>query len=133
MGAKLQFAKVIDRQMFYDKGARVHPGLENEVLVPDEPGRAGAFLVMRGWGDDHGSFTEQWRIHEPEGRTLYESSPREIHVATNGHTEKLEDEVADLEFDFASEGYTVSFLLDEREVARVTFEVKKDGSEGRGS
>ena len=127
MGAKLQFAKVIDRQTFYERGAKVHPGLDNEVLVPDEPGRAGAFLVIRGWGDDHGSFTEQWRIREPEGRTLYESSPREIHVATNGHTEKLEDEVADLEFDFAADGYTVAFLLDDREVARVSFAVKKDG------
>ena len=127
MGAKLRFAKVIDRQMFYEKGARIHPGLHNEVVLPDEPGRAWAFLVIRGWGDDHGSFTEQWRIHEPEGRTIYESSPREIHVATNGHVEKLEDEVADLDFDFAAEGYTVAFLLDEREVARVGFDVKIDG------
>lgn len=127
MGARLAFAKVIDRQMFYDKGGRVHPGLENEVLVPSEPGTAGAFLVLRGWGDDHGSFTEQWRIQEPEGRTIYESMPRELHVATNGHVEKLEDEVSDLEFDFAADGYTVVFLLDEREVARATFEVKVDG------
>ena len=127
MGAKLRFAKVIDRQMFYDKGARIHPGLHNEVVLPDEPGRAGAFLVIRGWGDDHGSFTEQWRILEPEGRTLYESSPREIHVATNGHVEKLEDEVADLQFEFAADDYAVVFTLDEREVARVGFEVKLDG------
>ena len=131
MGARLTFAKVIDRQMFYDRGARLHPGLENEVVIPDEPGRAGAFLVIRGWGDDHGSFTEQWRIQEPEGRTIYESSPRELHVATNGHVEKLEDEVADLEFDFASEGYTVTFLLDEREVGRARFEVKVDGANRR--
>ena len=127
MGAKLRFAKVIDRQTFYEKGARVHPGLHNEVLMHEEPGPAGAFLVIRGWGDDHGSFTEQWRIQEPEGRTIYESSPREIHVATNGHVEKLEDEVADLEFDFASDGYTVIFTLDERDVARASFEVKIDG------
>ncbi len=127
MGAKLHFAKVIDRQVFYDKGGRLHPGLENEVLLPDEPGTAGAFLVIRGWGDDHGSFTEQWRIEEPEGRTIYESMPREIHVATNGHVERLEDEVADLEFDFAADGYTVVFMLDERDVARATFEVRLDG------
>lgn len=127
MGAKLRFAKVIDRQMFYDKGGRIQPGLENEVLMHEEPGKAGAFLVIRGWGDDHGSFTEQWRIEEPEGRRIYESSPREIHVATNGRVEKLEDEVADLEFDFAADDYTVVFLLDEREVARATFEVKVDG------
>jgi len=128
VGARLQFAKVIDRKMFYDKGGRVHPGLENEVVIHEEPGTAGAFLVLRAWGDDHGSFTEQWRIQEPEGRTLYESTPREIHVATDGHVENLEDEVADLEFDFAADGYNVVFLLDEREVARATFEVKVDGA-----
>ena len=127
MGAKLRFAKVIDRQVFYEKGARVHPGLDNEVVIHDEPGTAGAFLVLRGWGDDHGSFTEQWRIQEPEGRTLYESTPREIHVATGSHVENLEDEVSDLEFDFAGDGYTVVFMLDEREVARARFEVKVDG------
>lgn len=128
MGARLQFAKVIDRQVFYEKGGRVHPGLDNEVMIPEEPGRAGAFLVLRGWGDDHGSFTEQWRIQEPEGRTIYQSTPREIHVATTGHVESLEDEVADLEFDFAGDGYTVVFLLDENEVARARFEVKIDGN-----
>jgi hypothetical protein len=127
LGAKLRFAKVIDRQMFYEKGAKVHPGLDNEVLMHEEPGPAGAFLVLRGWGDDHGSFTEKWRIQEPEGRTIYESSPREIHVPTNGHVEKLEDEVADLEFEFASDGYSVVFTLDERDVARATFTVKIDG------
>jgi len=123
----LRFAKVIDRQSFYDKGAKVHPGLENEVLLHEEPGPAGAFLVIRGWGDHHGSFTEQWRIEEPEGRTLYQSSAREIHVATNGHVERLEDEVSEMEFEFASDGYAVVFTLDEREVARATFEVKVDG------
>lgn len=128
MGARLRFAKVIDRQVFYEKGGRVHPGLDNEVVIHEEPGTAGAFLVLRGWGDDHGSFTEQWRIQEPEGRTIYESTPREIHVATEGHVENLEDEVADLEFDFAGDGYTVVFLLDEREVGRARFEVKVDGA-----
>jgi hypothetical protein len=127
MGARLTYAKVMDKQNFYDKGGRLHPGLPNEVFVQEEPGRAAAFIVFRGWGDDHGSFTEQWRIKEPEGRTVYESAPREIHVATNGHVEKLEDEVADLELDFAAEGYVVIFHLDEREVARTRFTVKVIG------
>src|SRR3989337_3857018 len=104
MGARLRYAKVIDRQSFMNKGSKIHPGLENEVIVNGEPGRAGAFLVLRGWGDDHGTFTEQWRIEDPGGMRLYERTPREIHVPTNGHVERLEDEVADLEFDFASDG-----------------------------
>ena len=128
MGARLEFAKVIDRQVFYEKGGRVHPGLDNEVIIGDEPGTAGAFLVLRGWGHDHGSFTEQWRIQEPEGRTLYESTPREIHIPKEGHVESLEDEVSDLEFDFAADGYSLVFLLDELEVARATFEVRLDGA-----
>ncbi len=127
MGARLAFAKVIDRQMFYDKGGRVHPGLENEVLVPSEPGTAGAFLVIRGWGDDHGSFTERWKLQGPGGLTLYESQPREVHVATPTHTEQLEDEITDLEVDAASDDYNVVFYLDDREVARVYFPVVLNG------
>ncbi len=124
MGASLRYAKVLDRQAFMIKGGKLHPGLTNEIIVNDEPGRAAAFIVFRGWGDDHGSFTEQWRIEDPEGRKIYESIPREINIATNGHVERLEDEVADLDFEFAADDYEVVFLLDEREVARARFAVK---------
>jgi hypothetical protein len=124
LGARLVYAKVIDRQLFYDRGAKLHPKLENEVMIDGEPGQAAAFFVFRGWADDHGTFTEQWRIKEPEGRTVYESTAREIHIASNGHTERLEDEVSDLKLEFAADDYDVVLFLDEREVARVTFRVK---------
>ncbi len=124
MGARLAYAKVIDREAFYIKGASLHPGLHNEVTLQKEPGEAGAFLVLRGWERDRGTFTEQWRIEEPEGRIVYESLPRELHLATQTHLERLEDEVADLDFEFAADDYNVVFTLDEREVARVTFAVK---------
>ena len=124
MGARLSYAKVIDRQLFYEKGGSLHPQLENEVILQNEPGKAGAFLVFRGWADDHGTFTEQWKIKEPEGRTVYESVPREVYVPSNQHTERLEDEVADLDLEFAADDYDLVFFLDEREVARVSFPVK---------
>lgn len=124
MGARLVYAKVIDREVFYVKEhARVHPHLENRVLLNGEPGIAGAFLVLRGWGNDTGSFTEHWRLEGPGGTKIYESLPREIHIASNGHIEKLEDEIADLELDYASDDYNVVFMLDESEVARVRFPV----------
>lgn len=123
MGARLHWAKVIDREMFVKGGGRVHPGLENRVVLADAPGRAGAFLVLRAWGDDHGTFTEQWRIVGSGGGMVYESLPREIHLATEGHVERLEDELADLDFEYAADDYNVVFLLDDREVARVTFPV----------
>ena len=126
MGARLHYAKVIDRAQFILQGGRVHPGLDNKVCLDGEPGRAGAFLVLRAWGDDHGTFTEQWRLEAPGGLTIYESLPRELHMPTNGHVEKLEDEVADLEFDFAADDYTAVFILDEREVARMNFSVSQD-------
>ena len=128
MGARLQYAKVIDRERFLTKGGRIHPGLENEVLLLDEPGKSAVFLVMRAWGDDHGSFTEQWRIESPGGSTLYESAPREIHMATKQHIEKLEDEIVDLEFQFAADDYMVVFAIDDMEVARVQFPVVFDGT-----
>ena len=132
MGARLQYAKVVDRADFYvrERG-RIHPGLDNRIVVDGEPGKAGAFLVLRAWTDDHGTFTEQWRIEGPQGK-LYESAPREIHVANTSHVEKIEDEITDLEFDFAGDGYSVVFELDEREVARVDFEVKLNGGAGEG-
>ncbi len=122
MGARLVYAKVIDRQLFYTKGGKVSPGLENQVVLDEESGTAGAFLVLRAWSEDHGSCTEQWRIEAPGGRVVYESVPRELHLATEGHVERLEDEVADLGLDYEGE-YEVVFRLDEREVARVTFPV----------
>lgn len=124
MGARLKYAKVIDRQLFYDRGGRVHPGLENEILVPDEPGVAAAFLVLRGWSDDHGTCTETWKLVTPGGTAVYESTPREIHLATNGHIEKLEDEVADLKVEYATDDYEVVFSLDGREVARAIVPVR---------
>jgi hypothetical protein len=124
VGARLIYAKVIDRETFYMKGGEVTPGLENGVVVRDEPGEAGAFLVLRAWSEDHGTFTERWRIESPGGTAVYESVPREIHLATEEHVEKLEDEVADLKFEYAAD-YAVVFTLDENEVARVTFTVRR--------
>jgi hypothetical protein len=128
MGARLVYAKVIDREVFLIRGGKVHPGLENEVIVQSEPGPAGAFLVMRAWNDDHGTFTEQWRIEAPGGLTVYESLPRELHLATASHTERLEDELSDIEFEFAADDYLAVFLLDEMEVARVRFPVKLEAA-----
>jgi hypothetical protein len=129
LGARLQYAKVVDRKLFMVRGGRIHPGLHNEVVLLDEPGIAAVFLVMRAWSDDHGTFTEQWRIESPGGTRLYESAPREIHIATKKHVEKLEDEIADLEVEFAAEDYNVVFTLDERDVARVTFPVRSESTD----
>jgi hypothetical protein len=128
MGARLVYAKVIDRKLFFVKGGRLHPGLENEVLLNEEPGVAGVFLVMRGWSDDHGTVTEQWRIEGPGGLRMYDSIPREIHLPTEAHIERLEDEVADLKVDVASDDYHVVFTLDEREVSRIQFTVRVEDS-----
>ncbi len=126
MGARLAYAKVIDKRHYLNKGGRLHPGLENRVTLRDEPGPAAIFLVLRGWTDDHGTFTEQWRIESPGGSTVFTSTQREIYLATPKHLERLEDEVDELEFEFAAEDYTVVFLLDDMEVARLDFPVRLD-------
>ena len=74
MGARLQYAKVIDRELFYSRGGRIHPGLVNEVALKDGQVVAGAFLVLRAWTDDHGSFTEQWRSRGPGVRSSTRAS-----------------------------------------------------------
>src|SRR2546423_2317473 len=131
MGARLNYAKVIDRERFFIRGGKLHPGLENEVLAGSEPGRVAAFLLLRGWSDEHGTFTEQWHIESPGGTSIYEGTPREVHIATNTHVERLEDEVADLDIEYASEDYELVFSLDDRQVARVRFPIRLiGGSEG---
>lgn len=127
MGVRLRYAKVIDQYLFYSQGGRVHPGLSNKIVLHEEPGRAGAFLVLRAWGDGHGTFTEQWRIEAPGGASVYESVPRELHIATAEHVERLEDEIADLVLDRAADGYRAVFSIDDRVVARVKLEVRADG------
>ncbi len=129
MGARLVYAKVIDRERFVMLGGEVHPSLESGVLLREEPGEAGAFLVLRAWAENHGSFTEQWKIEGPGGITIYESVPRELHSPTEQHVERLEDEVIDLKFDYAAD-YTVVFYLDEIEVARADFPVTASDATG---
>lgn len=134
MGARLVYAKVIDREVFYVKErGRIHPSLENSVVIDGERGTAGAFLVLRGWGDDNGSFTERWRLQGPGGETLYESIPREVHLPTASHVEKLEDEVADLDLPTDGDDYHVVFELDEQEVGRVRFAVRPNGGAPEGT
>ena len=128
MGARLHYAKVLDQYLFYSQGGRIHPGLVNKVMARPADDRTAAFLVLRGWGDDHGTFTEQWRIESPRGAVLYESVPREIHLASRAHLERLEDEVSDLEVDGAGDDYLAVFSLDDREVARVAFSVQREES-----
>ena len=127
MGARLQYAKVLDQYFFYREGGRVHPGLPSRVVIPHSGGPAAAFLVLRAWSDDHGTFTEQWRIESPDGSTVYRSVPREIHMPTRGHTERLRDEITDLDLDGVDGIYRAVFTLDDYEVARVDFPVQLDG------
>jgi hypothetical protein len=124
MGARLVYAKVVDREIYMARGGKVSPHLNSGIVLHDDPGEAGAFLVLRAWTDHHGTFTERWRIEGSGGGLVYESVPREIHLATETHTEHLEDEVADLEFQYAADDYNVVFFLDDREVARVTVPVR---------
>ncbi|MDQ3481477.1 MAG: hypothetical protein M3423_09165 [Actinomycetota bacterium] len=127
MGARLRYAKVIDRELFFNQGGKLHPGLESVIVTDDEPGVAGAFIIFRGWADDHGSATEQWRIEGPDGSIVYQSVPREIHMPTKSHTERLRDEVSGLDLGTADGVYRVVFSLDDYEVARVDFPVELDG------
>ena len=124
MGARLVYAKIIDRDLFMKRGAKVSPHLESEVRLIEEPGEAAVFQVLRAWTDDHGTFTEQWRLEGSGGGVVYESVPRELHLAAKEHAEHLEDEVEGLEFQYAADDYNVVFSIDDREVARVTFPVR---------
>ena len=128
MGARLKYAKVIDKELFMRTGSAIKPSLENRVqLLGEAPAKARAFEVHRNWYDFNGSFTETWRIQDPHGRTLYEGLEREV-VDDNMD---IVDEVVDVEFDYADTGYQLVLEVDGREVARADFEVS-DGERADG-
>ena len=120
MGARLKFAKVVDRDLFLRTGAEVTPGLDNRVeLLAEAPSKAAGFMVRREWYDVEGAFTETWTIRDPHGRTLYQGLDREV---IGGNQEQV-DEIDDLVFDYADSGYQLVLEVDGREVARVDFDV----------
>ena len=120
MGVRLKYAKVVDRELLLRTGGSISPGLDNRVqLLSEAPAKAAVFEVHRNWYDMSGAFTESWRIVDPHGRTIYEGLDREV---LDGNQD-LVDEVADLEFEYADDGYAVVFSVDEREVARASFTV----------
>ena len=129
MGARLVYGKVIDSQLYIQRGAEPTPGLENDVVIDDEPGVAGNFHVLRAWTDDEGGVTETWRLESPGGLVVYEAAPRELHFSTREHVEHLDDEITDLKIDYAAD-YTIVFELDEREVARLTFPIRRGSEPG---
>lgn len=120
MGARLKFAKVVDRDLFLRTGAEVTPGLDNRVeLFSEAPAKAVGFMVRREWYDVDGAFTESWSIQDPHGRTVYQGLDREL---VGGNTE-IVDEIDDLVFDYADSGYQLVLGVDGREVARADFDV----------
>ena len=120
MGARLKFAKVVDRDLFLRTGAEVTPGLDNRVeLLSGAPAKAAGFMVRREWYDVEGAFTESWAIRDPHGRTVYQGLDREV---VGGNTE-LVDELDDVLFEYADSGYQLVLDVDGREVARVDFDV----------
>lgn len=120
MGATLRYAKVVDRDSLQRSGGTVRPGLDNGVrLSAEAPAEVAPFLVLRAWDHFDGAFTETWRILDPHGRTVHEPVSREV-LAGEG---ELADEVAELEVEYADDGYQLVLEIDGREVARAEFPV----------
>ena len=120
MGARLKYAKVVDRDLFLRTGGEVRPGLDNRIELQGEaPAKAKGFSLRRQWDDVDGAFTESWRIEDPHGRTLYDGLSREV----VGGIEELVDDIDDVLFEYADTGYQLVLGVDDREAARVDFEV----------
>ncbi len=120
MGARLKYAKVVDRDLFLRTGAQITPGLENRVeLLSEAPAKAAGFGVHREWYDVDGAFTESWSIQDPHGRTIYTGVDSEV----IGGNDELVDELDDVLFEYADSGYQLVLAVDGREVARADFNV----------
>jgi hypothetical protein len=121
MGARLQYAKVIDFDAHQRSGGGMRPGLDNVVYLTGEPPcLAAPFTVARAW-DDFDAVTETWRIVDPHGRTIREPVTREVLAEQR----VLDDVVDDQHFDYDDAGYQVVFELEGGEVARVGFTVAR--------
>lgn len=120
MGATLRYAKVVDREYFQVHGGEVKPSTENRVELPEEgPATAAPFVVLRAWDLVDSAFTETWRIVDPHGRTVHDPVSREV---LREHKE-IGDEINELEFEYADDGYQLVLEVDGREVARAEFPV----------
>ncbi len=120
MGARLKYAKVVDRDLFMRTGGTIRPGLDNRVeLLGEAPAQAAGFGVHRSYYDVDGAFTESWRIEDPHGRTVHEGLGREV----VGGNQELVDEIDEQEFEYADSGYQLVLEIDGREVARADFDV----------
>lgn len=126
MGARLKYVKVLDRDLFLRTGGEIRPGLDNRVTLQGEPpAKAAGFTVRRQWYDVEGAFTESWSIQDPHGRTIYEGLDREV----VGGNQELVDDIDDLVFEYADNGYQLILEVDGREVARAEFTVTEAEAE----
>lgn len=120
MRYRLQYAKVLDRDLLLHNGGRVRPGLDSAVYLRDEPpSAAGVFEVIRAWEHTE-EFSESWRLVDREGQTLRTSLERTV-LPGQG---ELSDEVEGQEFPFADDEFTVVFEVEGEEAARVSFPVR---------
>lgn len=123
MGARLRYAKIVDREEFLRSGAHIRPGMGSGVeLAGDPPAAVKPFYVLRAW-EGFDALTESWWIRDPHGRTLYGPLVREV-TADHGD---LADEIDDLRVDFAGDAYQLVLDIDGREVARADFPVYAPG------
>lgn len=120
MRYRLQYAKVLDRDVLLRNGGRVRPGLDSVVYLRAEPpSEAAVFTIVRSWEHTE-EFQETWRLVDPEGRTLRESIERTV-LPGQG---EIADEVAGQEFPIADDAFDVVLAVDGTEAARVSFPVR---------
>ena len=129
MGATLRYAKVVDADRYQRQGGEVRPSTDSVVrLGSDGPATALPFLVLRAWDRiDSGGIGETWQIRGPGGEIVHEAGERTV-LADQG---PIVDELNDVEFPYAGEGFVLVLSIEGREVARADFPVEVDDTSGR--
>lgn len=119
MGATLRYAKVVDREYLQVRGG-LAPSVDNVIILTGPPpAPAREFVVLRAWDDVTSGFSEQWRLEDGHGRTIYTGAPRTV-LAEHGD---VSDVVVGATFDHADSAHQLVLGVDDREVARTDITV----------
>jgi hypothetical protein len=111
---ELVFANAVDRRLFDAQGERAPAA----IYLAGAPGRAFPFVLYRAWKVPTGVVSEEIRIVDPAGRTVYRWGPQPRRMLGSMDLTEETDVVEDAVLEVTGT-HLVSFILDEEIVGEI--------------